>query len=171
MIALLFLAGAILWLAAAIMLSKRIPRWLGATKHAKLASVLLFPLILVLPVADEIVGNIYMVNVACKNATSLTFLKPIDEIKKARLVNLPDEAIWFAIPINKLQVNYLDVDSNETFAYSISYVTYGGVLSRLGLNLGQSGNCNRWTTSTRHHVDPSPQNVKLNQLLKNGEGK
>ncbi|MBK7548923.1 MAG: hypothetical protein KA777_05995 [Rhodoferax sp.] len=43
---LIFLMGVALWFAAAIWLSKRIPRWVGVAKHTTAASVLLFPLVL-----------------------------------------------------------------------------------------------------------------------------
>ena len=57
MIFLMVLAGIGVWLTAAIMVSKRIPRWLGVTKHTKLVSVLLFPVVLAAPIADDLIGR------------------------------------------------------------------------------------------------------------------
>lgn len=67
----MFLAGFCLWLTATIMLSKRIPRWLGVTKHGAVFSVLLFPLILVTPVADELIGR-WQFNRLCEREAVVT---------------------------------------------------------------------------------------------------
>ena len=171
MIGLLFLVVIGLWLTAAVMLSKRIPRWVGITQHATVVSVLIFPLVLAAPVVDEVVGNIYMENVLCNNANTLEITKPIDLVGKAKAIQVPSEIIWFGIPIEKLQVNYVDLDTNEVFASSKNYITYGGVLMRLGFNLGNFGSCGRWALKTRHFSGPSPTVIKLDQLLKAGAAK
>jgi len=56
MIFLMVLAGIGVWPTAAIMISKRIPRWLGVTKHTKAVSVFLFPVVLVVTIAAERIG-------------------------------------------------------------------------------------------------------------------
>lgn len=48
---LLVLASLVLWFVITAMLSKRIPHWLGVTRHTKPISALLFVLLLVVPLA------------------------------------------------------------------------------------------------------------------------
>jgi hypothetical protein len=101
----------------------------------------------------------------------LEIVRPIDSVERAKAIHVSNETIWFGMPIEKLQVDYIDLDTNEAFAYSRSYVTYGGWLMRLGLNFGNFGSCGRWTTKTRHYSGPSPESKKLEQLLNTGEVK
>lgn len=171
MIGILFFIGIAIWLTLAVMISKRIPRWVGITKHTTAVSMLAFPLVLIAPLADEVVGNIYMENVLCSNANELVINKSIDSVKKARAIHVPSETIWFGIPIEKLQVDYIDLDTNEVFAYSKNYITHGGWLMRLGLNLGNFGSCGRWATETRYYSGSNSTSMKLEQLLKTGEPK
>ena len=56
MIGLTILFVLALWLVVAVLLSARIPRWLGFKKHQAVASWLLFPLVFVLPIADDLIG-------------------------------------------------------------------------------------------------------------------
>ncbi len=171
MIGISSLIGLALWIILAVMISKSIPRWIGITKHTTAVSVLTFPLVLSAPFADEVVGNIYMESMLCSNATELTLIKSIDSVKKAKAIQVPSETIWFGIPIEKLQVDYVDLDTNEVFAFSKNYITHGGWLMRLGVNLGNFGSCGRWTTKTRYYSGPDSTSMKLEKLLKMGEVK
>lgn len=171
MIGIFFFIGIAIWLVVAFLLSKRIPHWMGITKRTTAISLLLFPLVLTAPVADEIVGSIYMESVLCTNAKELEVVRSIDSVKKAKATQLSSARIWFGIPIEKLQVDYINLDTNEVFAYSRNYVTYGGWLMRLGLNMGNFASCGRWTTKTRYYSGSSPTSMKLEQLLKAGGSK
>ncbi len=165
----LILIGGWVWLALRI--SKPIKEWIGKYKYGNVLQKIVFPVLLILPLMDEIIGNIFMENVLCEDANELVILTPIDFVKKAKAVHLPDETIWFGIPIEKLQVDYIDLDTNQTFAYSRSYITHGGWLMRYILDFGNFGNCGRWSIKTRHYSEQTQTSIKLEQLLKTGEAK
>jgi hypothetical protein len=162
----LFIFG--IWIFTSVFLARRIPRWVGIPQHTTAASVVIFPIVLAVPVTDEIVGNAYMENVLCKDANKLEFTKSIDSVRRARATQVPRATIWFGIPIEKLQVDYVDLDTNEVFASSKNFITYGGVLMRLGLNLGNFGSCGRWTLNTRNYSGPDSADIELDKLLKAG---
>jgi hypothetical protein len=171
MIGITVLSVIAIWIALAVLICRRIPRWFGAQQHHTIVSVAVFPFVLIAPVADEIVGNVYMETKLCSDAGRLIVLKAMESVHRAERRRLPDETVWFGIPITKLQANYVDLDTQEIFAYTRSYVTYGGILMRLGLNLGNFSSCGRWTTKPRHFTGPSPTDKKLEELLKAGEVK
>lgn len=165
----LILIGGWIWLALRV--SKPIKEWIGKYKYGNVLRKTVLPVVLILPLADEIIGNTFMEIVLCRDASQLVILTPIDFVNKAKAVHLPDETIWFGIPIEKLQVNYIDLDTNQTFAYSKNYITYGGWLMRSGLNLGNFGSCGRWATKTQYYSGKSAVEMKVEQLLIAGEAK
>jgi hypothetical protein len=57
MIGIAFLIGIVVWVTLAVMVSKRIPRWAGIAKHTTAVSVLVFPLVLAAPIADDLIGR------------------------------------------------------------------------------------------------------------------
>jgi hypothetical protein len=142
MIFLLFLAGFVLWLTVTIMLSKRIPHWLGVTKHTKVASVMLFPLVLTAPIADELIGR-WQFNRLCEREAVVTLSPDWEKVKRARRVSLPrSEVAGALIRIYSQGGEYVDVDTGKTFMTYPYFYTYGGLLfGRLGLGLGGSTSC------------------------------
>lgn len=113
MIGLLFLAGAALWLTATFMLSRRIPRWLGITRHAKAASVLLFPVILVAPAADELIGR-WQFHRLCEREAVVWLSPDWQQVKRAKLVPLPRSEVRGAlIRIYSQGGEYVDVETGK----------------------------------------------------------
>lgn len=142
MIGLLFLVGIGLWLTVAIVLSKKIPHWLGVTKHSAVISVLLFPVLLVAPIADEIIGR-WQFNRLCEREAVVTLSPDWEKVKRARRVSLPRSDVAGAlIRIYSQGSEYVDIDTGKTFMTHPHFYTYGGFLfDRLGLGLGGSTSC------------------------------
>lgn len=166
MIFLMFLAGFVLWLTAAIMLSKRIPRWLGVTKHVAVISVLLFPLVLVAPVADELIGR-WQFNRLCDREAVVKLSPDWQVVRKARVDYLNRTEIGNSmIPIYSEVSQYVDVETNKVFLTIPHLYTYGGFLfGRVGLGLGGSTSCwpEDWIQVTNK--------LNIDQLIKQGKAK
>ena len=139
---LMFLVGFGLWLTVAVMLCKRVPRWLGVTKHGAVISVLLFPVVLALPVADEVIGR-WQFSRLCEREAVVTLSPDARKVKKARHNDDPVTEIGgCAIPVRVQRVEYVDVDTGQPFLSFKAFHTYGGLLfGRLGLGLGQATSC------------------------------
>lgn len=166
MIFLMFLAGIGLWLTAAIMLSKRIPRWLGMTKYQGNLSVLLFPVVLVAPIADELIGR-WQFNRLCEREAVVTLSPDWETVKRARHDDDPTAEIGgYAIPILVQKSSYVDIDTGKVFLTFKAFHTYGGFLfGRLGLGLGGSTSCwpKDWIQVTNK--------LNTDQLIKQGKAK
>jgi hypothetical protein len=164
MIGLLFFIGIGLWLTATVMLCKRIPRWLGATKHSTALSVVLFPVVLVAPIADELVGRWQFYRL-CDREAVVTLSPDWEVVKRARVDYLTRTEIGkSAIPIYSEVSQYVDVETNKVFLTIPHLYTYGGVLfGRLGLGLGGSTSCwpDDWMQVTNK--------LDIDQLIKQGK--
>jgi hypothetical protein len=166
MIFLMFLAGFGVWLIAAIILSNRIPRWLGISKHRTVISVLLFPFVLVIPVADELIGR-WQFNRLCEREAVVTVGPDWERVKKARADYLNRTEIGNSmIPIYLEVSQYVDVETKKVFLTIPHLYTYGGFLfGHLGLGLGGSTSCwpENWIQITNK--------LNTDQLLKQGKTK
>jgi len=142
MIVLMVLAGIGVWLTAAIMLSKRIPRWLGVTTHTKVVSVLLFPVVLSAPIADDLIGRWQFYRL-CDREAVVTLSPDWESVKRAQHTDIPIAPIdGYVMPIEVQRVEYVDLDSGRPFLSYKAFHTYGGLLfGRLGLGLGQTTSC------------------------------
>ena len=142
----LFIAGFWFWLAIKIggsLLTKsenRISR--------KIASALLFSLILVAPFADEIVGRIQFENL-CNTEAKAWVAPNAKEITSARrgIEKMePREGLIF--PVTEQEFTYVDSKTGATFYSVKAFHTPGGWIMRHGLNLGNSSSCwpERWSS-------------------------
>lgn len=166
MIFLMVLASIGVWLTVAVMLSKRIPRWLGVTKHTKLVSVLLFPVVLATPIADDLIGRWQFYRLCDREA--VVILSPEwQRVKRAR--QEPDsrrEFDGYLIPIHSWGGAIVDIDTGKTFMTSQSLFTNGGFLRRhvYGLD-GQATSCHP------KNIQALQKQLNLFELLKQGESK
>ena len=142
MIALMFLAGAIVWLVVAVALALWIPSRLGMERFGWVVSLLLFPAILVAPIADEWIGS-RQFKALCEREAVVTLSPDWENVKRAKAIDDPDIYLnEYAMPIKKRVVNYIDMDSGKVFAKYNYFYTYGGFLmGRMGLGLGSSSSC------------------------------
>jgi hypothetical protein len=167
MIFLIFLTGFVLWLTVTIMLSKKIPRWLGITKNGAVISVLLFPLILVAPIADELIGR-WQFKRLCEREAVVTLSPDWAQVKRAR--QKPDvrrDFDGYLIPIHSWGGDIVDVDTGKVFFTSKSLFTSGGFLfGRLGLGLDTQA-----TSCQPVNIQAVQKQVNLFELLKQGKTK
>lgn len=166
MIFLMVLAGIGVWLTAAIMVSKRIPHWLGVTKHTKVVSVLLFPVVLVVPIADDLIGRWQFYRL-CDREAVVTLSPDWESVKRARRVSLPRSDVGGTlIPIYSQGSEYVDIDTGKTFMTHPHFYTYGGLLfGRLGFGLGGSTSC------LPKNAQAIEEMINFYELLKQGEMK
>jgi hypothetical protein len=164
MTGLFFLFGICLWIVAAIMISKNIPHWLGITKHGAVISVLLFPLIFVAPIADELIGR-WQFNRLCEREAVVTLSPDWERVKAARDNDDPIVGIdGYVIPIRVQRVEFVDANTGKPFLTYKGFHTYGGLLfGRLGLGLGQSTSC--WPKDKTQLLNK----LNIDQLLKQGK--
>jgi len=166
MIFLMFLAGFVLWFIAAIMLCKRIPRWLGVTKHGAIMSVLMFPVVLVAPVADEIIGR-WQFSRLCKREAVVTLSPDWEKVKRARERDIPSVTLdGYFIRIRSQRMEYFDVDTGKNFFTNQAFHAYGGFLAyQMGLGLGTSTAC--WPKDSHQTYELT----NLDELIKQGAAK
>ena len=165
-IGLMYLAGLGIWLTVAIMLSRRIPGWLGAIKHQGILSVLLLPLVLVAPFADEVIGRWQYYGLCDKEAV-VTLSPDWQKVTRAQEKEIPTIPIsGYAIPIRMQRAEYVDMDTGRVFLTIKAFHTSGGLLvDRLGLGLGQTTSC--WPEDRTQVLNM----VNIDQLLEQGETK
>lgn len=166
MIGLLFLAGISLWLAIAVMLSKKIPVWIGVSKHKTATTVLIFPVLFVLPMADEIIGR-WQFSRLCEREAVVTLNPDWEKVKGARLVSQPRrEVSGTLIQIYSEPSKYVDVATGTAFMTYPYFYTHGGMLlGRLGLGLGGLTSCHPKNAQAIQKM------INFYELLKQGEMK
>lgn len=163
MIALVSLIVVAIWLGLAVLLSKRIPRWLGIERHATVASLCLFPLLLAAPIADELIGR-WQFNRLCERQAVVILSPDWVGVKRAR----QKETSWTElrgnlVPVRLARIETFDLDTGKVFMVSQSLFTHGGFLQRhLGLN-GQATSC------PPKGIQDVQEQVNIFELLKQGE--
>lgn len=166
MIGLIALGVIVLWFVAAAMLSARIPRWLGLKTHHRVLSMMLFPLILAAPLADEFIGR-WQFKRLCEREATVTLSPEWQSVQRVKenefhLERLPG----YVIPIDAQPVVYTDLDTGKPFLSYRGFHARGGLLmGRLGLGLGGTTSC--WPSDSHALYT----NLKINELLKRGEAK
>jgi len=164
MIGILFLVGIVVWLAVAVMLSLRIPRWVGMTKHTVVASLLLFPVILTAPFADELIGQ-WQFNRLCEREAVVTLNPDWEKVKRA--IQKPDtrrELGGYSIPIHAWAGDIIDADTGQVFMKSQSLFTNGGFLRRHLYGLNEQA-----TSCHPKDIQAIQTQVNLFELLKQGK--
>jgi hypothetical protein len=163
---LMFLVGFGLWLTVAVMLCKRIPRWLGVTKYGAVISVLLFPVVLALPVADELIGR-WQFSRLCEREAVVTLSPDWEKVKRAGKRDIPIVTLdGYSIRIQSQRVEYFDIDTGMNFFTNQAFHADGGFLAyRMGLGLGTSTAC--WPKDSHQTY----KQTNLDQLIKQGATK
>jgi hypothetical protein len=161
-----FILGIALWFGVTIVLSIKIPRWIGINQHTNIASVLLFPLVLVAPITDEVIGR-WQFDRLCEREAVVTLSPDWVNVKRAKRVSLPRSDVdGYFIRIYSQGSEYIDIDTGITFMKHPHFYTYGGfLLNRLGLGLGESISCLPKNTQAIEKM------INFYELLKQGESK
>lgn len=165
MIGLSFLAGIGLWLTVAIIISKKIPHWLGITKHMTAISILLFPLIFAAPIGDDLIGRWQFYRLCDKEA--LVMLSPDwEKVRRVKWIDQPPKYFkGYFIPIDSQGGQYIDLDTGKIFMTTQSLFTSGGYLQRHFYGLGGVSSCHP------RNIQTIQKQVKLFELLKQEEMK
>ena len=142
MIALMFLLGAALWLVVVIVLTVWIPRILGDGWPRTIARLILFPVLLVLPIADEWIGRRQFKEL-CEKEAVVKLSPNWRSTKYARVIREPEINLpEYFIPIQSQTIKYLDANSKEVFLEYKIFFTYGGFLmTKIGFGLGLFRSC------------------------------
>ena len=161
MVGLSFLLVIGLWLALCIYLAVKIPRWLGIQHFGWILGLVLFPVVVVAPFVDEIIG-MRQFEQLCKERAVLHVSPGADQVKRARhsgfqLINLP--GYW--ISIRSQPIEFIDVDTGKPFIrYEILHTKEGRVA---GMALmGGEHSCSPKDASELQRLD-------IDKLLKQGK--
>lgn len=163
MIALMFLAAIVVWLMVSNYLSNRIysvlsPKWRRAPVR-----VLLFAVLLILPVTDEIVGR-WQFNQLCEREAVIWLSPDWEKVKRAARVQDQRKPVpRIAIPVTRVVYEKIDIETGYTFLRDTRFITDGGFLmGSLGLGLGVGSTCR-----PPNAIEVSKQ-IQLSKLLENG---
>lgn len=168
MIGLMAMAALAIWILMVIYLCKRIPHWLGIRRFAKAAQFLLFPILFMLPLADEFIGRLQF-NELCGREAVVNLSPKWVEVKKAKEFYKPRVKLLgyldgYLLRIQELNIEYLDIDNNQYFLSYKSFYHHGGLLmDRVGLGLGRIYSCRP------KDLDEITKQIHLYELLKQGK--
>lgn len=136
----LILIGGWVWLALRI--SKPIKEWIGKYKYGNVLQNIVFPVLLILPLMDEIIGQLQFTRLCEREA--VTWLNPDwEKVKRAKKVETQFSPVsGHLIPIRVQRVEYVDADTGKTLLSYKAFHTKGGLLfGRLGLGMEQTRSC------------------------------
>ena len=141
MIGLFILFVACLWLLLAVIFGFKIPKWLGLTRYRITFSILLSLLILIAPVADEVIAY-PQVMALCKNDKLYALAPEMGESKATgRTVYYTEKKepvkVWpSTVKVSRTDMVYLDAVTKESVLIRQSYRVTEGML---GMPAGSSG--------------------------------
>ena len=166
MIGLIALAALSFWLFAAIKLSQKIPGWLGLAEAVAGVSVslLIFPLVLLAPIADELIGR-WQFSRLCEREAVATLSPDWEQVKRAGQRDTSFVTLdWYFIRIISQREEYFDINTGKNFLTNQAFTAYGGFLAyRMGLALGGSTACSPKGDNNSY------KQVNLHELIKQGK--
>jgi hypothetical protein len=168
MIALMFLAGIAAWVVVVIVLTVWIPRVLPPGWWRAIARLVLFPVLLVLPIADEWIGRKQFAAL-CKREDAMHLSPDWREVKRASDATSPylKKLSGYAVRIEENEIMYRDMDTGKIFLRFSFFYNYGGFLmDKIGLRL--SGAPPTCKPSNYYQVT---RQIDLQKLLDQGSGK
>jgi hypothetical protein len=150
MIGLIVIGLAVGWLVLAGVLAGGIAREFAPEKIGGLVAILLFPLIVAVPFIDEIIGR-WQFGRLCEREATVWIAPTAIQVRAARRVG-PDfvDREGFLIPVREQPIVYVDADTGKPFYTVKAFHTPGGMIMRLGLNMGSSKAC--WPKNWTHRV-------------------
>ena len=166
MIALMILAGIAIWLVVVIALTVWIPRVLGEGWPRTVARLILFPVLLVLPIADEWIGRRQFKEL-CEREAVVYLFDDWRNVKRAKKIDsgYSKKLTKYLTRSQETEIKYQDMDTGRIFlSYKVFY-NYGGFLmDKLGLRLsGAPPDC--WPKN----YDQIWKEINLQQLLDQGK--
>lgn len=163
MAGLIVLALAFGWLIFSVAISRGIARTVAPERMRGLAAILLYPLVLATPFADEAIGR-WQFNRLCEREAKVWVAPTANQVQAAQAVG-PDfvERNDFFIPVREQPIVYVDARTGQPFYTAKAFHTPGGVIMRAGLNMGSSTACRPPEWSSQE------QGIDIDKLLKQGE--
>ena len=164
MSALILLSVVGLWLLICVTLALKIPGWLGAKRRAWLWSLLLFPVLALGPILDDLVG-MHQFRVLCDERSAAWISPTWQEVKRAKrteikLTDLP--ASWITIHGHKTV--YTDLDTGRAFMSFERFSTKGGRLNLVRF-VGGENSCSR---AHANRLGDQLSRMNINKLLEAG---
>ena len=165
MIGLLFMVGSAVWMLVALFLAIGLPSFLGIKRFTWLISALLFPVLVVLPVADRWIGRWQFEKLCEQNVMHLS--PDWQNVKRAKIIrpHKYERLSWYATRIERTEFEYKDIHSGKIFLHYNAYYNYGGFLTdNLGLALSSAPR-----TCWPRDYDQIWEKINLQQLLDQGK--
>lgn len=141
MIGILFIFVIGLWLVIALALGRKIPKWLGITRHQKALGLVFALLVFVAPVADEVIAYPQMRGL-CASLKPYEFAPGMDE-KKAygrtveQALEINEESLWpSSVKVTRWDLRYIDTATKEPV---LVYTRFQPKSGMLGVPNGSSG--------------------------------
>ena len=139
-IGLSFLARFGIWITVAVMLSKRVPQWVGVKKYTKTLSVLVFPLVIAAPFVDDLIGGRWQFYRLCDRAALVTLSPDWKNVRRAIWQDAETKYINdYLIPVTSQGGKYVDRDTGKVFMSFCTLFTSGGFLRRNVYGLSSQG--------------------------------
>lgn len=163
MIGLILIPAFIGWLVISVVISSKIPDWLRIKKHTTAITVLLIPVVLLAPIADEIIGRAQF-HYLCKKE-AVVWLSP--DWKQVNFATVNDDPIaemhGYIIPIRVQRIEFINSETKEPFLSYKGFHTKGGFLMRNSLGLNFTTSC--WPKDSTQIL----KELNIDQLLKHGK--
>lgn len=163
MAGLIVLALAVGWLFLSGVIARVIAGSAAPERFGGLITILLYPLILAIPFADEAIGR-WQYSRLCEREAKVWVAPTASQVKAARQVgpHFVDRDEFF-IPVREQPIVYVDIDTGKPFYTVKAFHTPGGMIMRAGLNMGSSSACWPPNWSSREN------GIDIDKLLKQGE--
>jgi hypothetical protein len=128
-----------------------------------LSTVLLYPLVLAIPFADEAIGR-WQFNRLCEREAKVWIAPTANQVQAAQRIG-PHfvDRDGFLIPVREQPIVYVDAHTGQPFYTVKAFHTPGGAIMRAGLNMGSSSACWPPNWSSREN------GIDIDKLLKQGE--
>lgn len=151
----------VLWLGLSVFLARKIPVWVGVRHHRVPLSLVLFPVIFVTPVIDEVIG-MHQFEQLCNDRAVVHVSLDAARVRRAKVVSGPVLEVpnhW--IKIQAQEMVYLDVDTGKPFYTYESLITKGGRIARIA-RLGGLHSC------SAKNIPETSKQLNIEELLKEG---
>jgi hypothetical protein len=141
---------------------------LGLTRIAKPASLFLFPVLFVLPVADDIIGQ-WQFQQLCEREATINLDPSWENVTRAGKTSIPlvPEPEGYIVPIHGTKMEYWDPDGNKIFLSFTRFRREPGALRKMLWDGGFSNN----DFCKPEELYDIYKKIDMNTLLKNGENK
>ena len=163
MIALIVLLFAAVWLFVAGAVVRVMARFILSGNSATALALVLYPIVLVLPFIDEVIGRRQFQEL-CEREAKVWIAADAKDVVAARRGEdgFPDRN-GFWIPIQEQPINYVNSSTGKSFYTAKAFHTPGGWIMRAGLNLGSSKSC--WPPAW----SPHEHGIDIDKLLEQGK--